>query len=65
MKHDPILAADQHEEQFAADELAKATNRGELLSAWYAHAEHFTGPARERLQDVYSERLRSMGALAP
>lgn len=52
-----IELADLAEEQAAAMSLRSARDKDELISAWWAYAEHFTGPARERLQDEYAIKL--------
>ena len=63
--HDPILAADRAEEQFAHEALRAATTRDELISVWWRDAEHFDGAARERLSDTFAEKLRGFGAMQP
>ena len=60
-----IEMADLAEEQAAAMSLRSATNKDELVAVWWREAEHFTGAARERLQDEFGERLRKLGALQP
>jgi len=65
MKFDPILRADQAEEEAAAMSLRATTDRDELISVWFRDAERFEGEARERLQAIYAEKLRSFGALQP
>jgi len=55
--HDPILAADLHEEQEAAKALHAAKTKDELVSVWWQSCEHFEGQARNRLQDEYATAL--------
>jgi hypothetical protein len=55
---DPILLADQAEEEAAAEALRLTTTKDELVSAWWLACEHFDGAARERLQEEYAVKLR-------
>jgi hypothetical protein len=61
--HDPIIAADRAEEMEARMSLRMAKDRAELTSAWFLNCEHFDGEAREKLQDLFRDCLRKMGAL--
>ena len=63
--HDPILAAARYEEQCAHEALRAARTTDELASVWWRDADAFQGEARERLQDTYSARLVSLGAMQP
>lgn len=45
--------------------LMAAMKPDDLVSIWWRHCEPFYGEARERLQEVYAQRLRELGALAP
>jgi len=58
MTESMIERADEAEELAAAMSLRAATTRDELVSAWWAYADHFDGAARERLQDEYATQLR-------
>jgi hypothetical protein len=62
---DPILLADQAEEEAAHEALRATTTRDELVSVWWRDAERFEGAARERLSETYAEKLRALGALSP
>lgn len=64
MKHDPIIAADKTEEMEARISLRMARNKTELTAAWFLNCEHFDGEARTRMQDIFTECLRKMEALA-
>lgn len=63
--HDPIIAADRAEEMEARMSLRMAKDRAELIAAWFVNCDHFDGEQREKLQDIYSQCLRKLGALAP
>lgn len=65
MKHDPILAADKMEELEARMSLRMAKSRTELVAAWFLNCDRFDGDARVRMQDIYSECLRKLGAMSP
>ena len=59
---DPLIQrADDFQERFARDALRCAKDKQELIDAWFAEAESFSGAARERLQEEYSMRLRELG----
>lgn len=61
--HDPIMAADKLEEMEARMSLRMARDRTALTSAWFLNCERFDGVAREKLQAIYTECLRKLGAL--
>ena len=53
-------------EQDMTEALNGATSIGLLSQAWWTcGADDTKGEVRERLQDVYSEKMRALGALAP
>lgn len=62
---DNIRAALEAEERIAREALKSAQNKDDLIAAWWAECDHFTGYARARLQDIYSEKLASFGAMQP
>ncbi len=62
-EHDPILAADRAEEMEARMALRMAHDKPSLIAAWFLNCDRFDGDARVRLQDIYTERLRKLGAL--
>ena len=47
----------------AAMALRSTRTPEELVSVWWRDADAFEGAARERLQAIYNEQLRRMGAL--
>ncbi len=61
---DFITSADLAEEEAAAMSLRATTTKEELVAVWWRDAEHFSGQARERLQEEYALQLRKMGVLA-
>ncbi len=61
--HDPIMAADKLEEMEARMSLRRARTTDELASAWRINCDHFQGVARERMQAIYTNCLRKLGAL--
>ena len=53
-------------EQDMTEALKAATSVGLLSQAWWTCGADMTeGDLRTRLQDVYSEKMRSLGALQP
>lgn len=62
-QHDPIMAADKREEMEARMSLRTATNRTELITAWFLNCDHFDGEARVKMQNIYSQCLKKFGAL--
>jgi hypothetical protein len=58
---DPILLADQAEEEAAAERLRAAATADDLRKVWWAECESFQGAARDRLRDVFAEHLQRLG----
>ena len=52
-----VEAADMAEEFTAGVALKLATTKDELVSLWFRDCDHFEGEQRERLQNVYAEKL--------
>ncbi len=63
MAQDDIARADKSEAIQARLALRTTRNREELVAAWALNAEHFRGDERIRLQRIFSDKLRSFGAL--
>lgn len=57
MSASQIERADEAEEHAARMSLRAARDKDELISAWWSSCDHFSGPARERLQDEYATQL--------
>ena len=52
-----VELADEAEERAAALALRAARTKDELITAWWHEADHFSGAARERLQEEYAIML--------
>lgn len=63
ISQDPIQRADKAEEIQARLSLRSARNKEELALRWQTDCDHFTGEARTKLQDIFTQKLRSFGVL--
>lgn len=61
--HDPIMAADKLEEMEARMSLRRARTTDDLAAAWALNCDHFRGDARLKMQAIYTNCLRKLGAL--
>lgn len=58
------MSHDHEQERIAEAALRAASTKDELVSAWWREVEHFTGAARERLQDAYATKLSEFAPLS-
>ncbi len=49
--------------EMAANALKATKTPDELISVWWRDCDGSTGEVRERLQEVYADKLKSLGAM--
>lgn len=54
---------DRAEEMAAGVALALANTKDELVSIWWRDCDHFEGDARQRLQDIYADKIANFAPM--